>query len=132
MLESLGMELPLGVVRIAAEFMPLTSLYEIIFNNIFKKIYLFIYCVHCSAAYMLAYQKRAPDFIIDACEPPCGCLELNSGPLEEQPVLSTSEPPFQPGLILNVPGWVKISNCVFFLSFHPSLSPSLSFSSAGM
>ena len=34
--------------------------------------------------------------IIDGCEPPCGCWELNSGPLEEQPVLLTSEPSLQP------------------------------------
>jgi hypothetical protein len=26
------------------------------------------------------------------CEPPCGCWELNSGPLEEQSVLLTTEP----------------------------------------
>ena len=29
---------------------------------------------------MPADQKRASDFIIDGCEPPCGCWELNSGP----------------------------------------------------
>jgi hypothetical protein len=27
------------------------------------------------------------DPITDGCEPPCGCWELNSGPLEEQSVL---------------------------------------------
>jgi hypothetical protein len=42
-----------------------------------------------------AGQKRAPDFIIDGCEPPCGHWELNSGPLEEQTVLLTSEPSLQ-------------------------------------
>jgi hypothetical protein len=26
------------------------------------------------------------------CEPPCGCWEMNSGPLEEQTVLLTAEP----------------------------------------
>ena len=35
---------------------------------------------------MSAGQKRAPDLIMDGCEPPCGCWELNSGPQEEQPV----------------------------------------------
>ncbi|KAM7329170.1 hypothetical protein ACRRTK_010783 [Alexandromys fortis] len=45
---------------------------------------------------MPAHQRRAPDLIIDGCEPPCGCWELNSGPLEEQPVLLTSEPSLQP------------------------------------
>lgn len=28
----------------------------------------------------------------DGCEPPCECWELNSGPLEEQPVLLVPEP----------------------------------------
>ena len=41
-------------------------------------------------------QKRAPDLITDGCEPPCGCWELNSGPLEEQSVLLTAEPSLQP------------------------------------
>ncbi|CAO2635553.1 hypothetical protein LEMLEM_LOCUS23157, partial [Lemmus lemmus] len=29
--------------------------------------------------------------ITDGCEPPYGCWKLNSGPLEEQPVLLTTE-----------------------------------------
>jgi hypothetical protein len=38
-------------------------------------------------------QKRAvPDPIIDGCEPPCGCWDLNSEHLEEQSVLLTAEP----------------------------------------
>ena len=45
---------------------------------------------------MLAGQKRAPDLITDGCEPPCGCWELNSGPLEEQAMLLTAEPSLQP------------------------------------
>jgi len=36
-------------------------------------------------------------------KPPRGCQELNSGPLEEQPVLLTAEPFLQ--LILNLPFW---------------------------
>ena len=43
-----------------------------------------------------ASQKGAPSLIIDGCEPPSGCWELNSGPLEEQPVPLTSEPSLQP------------------------------------
>ena len=45
---------------------------------------------------MSAGQKRATDLITDGCEPPCGCWELNSGPLEEQAVLLTAEPSHQP------------------------------------
>ena len=45
---------------------------------------------------MSAGQKRAPDLIIDGCESPYDCWELNSGPLEEHPVLLTAEPSLQP------------------------------------
>ena len=47
-------------------------------------------------ACMPAGKKRASDPIINDYEPPCGCWELNSGPLEDQPVLLTSEPSLQP------------------------------------
>jgi hypothetical protein len=30
-------------------------------------------------------QSGASDPVTDGCEPPCGCWELNPGPLEEQP-----------------------------------------------
>jgi hypothetical protein len=54
----------------------------------------------CSAAYTPAGQKRAWDPLTDGCEPPCGCWELNSGPVEEQSVLLTTEPSLQPILQL--------------------------------
>ena len=41
-------------------------------------------------------QKRAPDLIVNGYEPPRGCWELNSGPLEEPSVLLTTEPSLQP------------------------------------
>ena len=65
--------------------------------HFFFYIYLFIYYV-CSVlpACVPACEKRAPNLIIDGCEPPCGCWELNSGPLEEQSVLLTTEPSLQP------------------------------------
>lgn len=34
--------------------------------------------------------------VTDGYEPPCGCWELNLGPLEEQPVLVTIELSHQP------------------------------------
>jgi len=46
--------------------------------------------VHCSC--LLTYKKRASDSFTDGYEPLYGCWELNSGPLEEQPVLLTTEP----------------------------------------
>jgi hypothetical protein len=54
--------------------------------------------VHCSCLQTL--QKRTSDFIRDGCEPPCGCWDLNSGPLEEQSALLTTEPSHQPKLIV--------------------------------
>ena len=39
-------------------------------------------CIHCSC--LQTHQKRVLDLIADGCEPPCGCWELNSGPLEDQ------------------------------------------------
>jgi hypothetical protein len=41
-------------------------------------------------------QKRASNFITDGCESPCGCWELNSGPLDEQLVFLTTVPFLQP------------------------------------
>ena len=45
---------------------------------------------------MPAGQKKAADLITDGCEPPCGCWELNSGPLEEVSMFLTAEPSLQP------------------------------------
>ena len=59
-----------------------------------KKIYLFIIWVICSCLQTL--QKRASDLFTDGCEPPCGCRDLSSGPLEEQSVLLTMKPSPQP------------------------------------
>ena len=69
-------------------------------NAFLKKKKGFIYYVYnILPACMPAGQKRAPDLIIDGCEPPCGCWEMNSWPLEEQPVLLTAEPSHQPQII---------------------------------
>jgi hypothetical protein len=71
---------------------------DLFFFKIYLFIYLFIYymCVHCS--YLQTHQKGALDPITDSCEPPCGCWELNSEPLEEQSVLLAAEPSLQPDL----------------------------------
>jgi hypothetical protein len=45
--------------------------------------------VHYSC--LQTHQKRALDPITDGDEPPCGCWELNSGPLEEHSVLLSAE-----------------------------------------
>jgi predicted membrane protein len=54
----------------------------LVFFFFLRFIYLFIIYVHCSCLQTL--QKRASDLVTDDCEPPCGCWDLNSEPLEEQ------------------------------------------------
>jgi len=70
--------------------------------NIFHD--LFIYFMYMTTLSLLqTHQKRASDSITDGCEPPCGCWELNSGPLEEQSVLLIAEPSLQPrGIFLKM------------------------------
>lgn len=46
--------------------------------------------------------------VMDLCEPPCGCRELNPGPLVEQPVRLTAEP-FLPSLKNSLPRISKLN-----------------------
>jgi hypothetical protein len=66
----------------SARTMQITLFYFILFYFILFYFILFYIWVHCSD--LQAHQKRASDPITDGCEPPCGCKDLNSGPLEEQ------------------------------------------------
>ena len=59
----------------------------------FLKLFIYYIYIHCSC--LQKHQKRAPDLIMDGCEPPCGCWDLNSRPSEEQSVLLTAEPSLQ-------------------------------------
>ena len=61
---------------------------------------LFIVCTHVHCSCLQTHQERVSDPITDGCEPSCGCWELNSEPLEEQSVLLTAEPSFQPLMFL--------------------------------
>jgi hypothetical protein len=71
----------------------------------------FIYFMYMSTPLLsLDTQKRASDPITNGCEPPCGCWELNSGPLEEQLVLLTTEPCLQPRSFF-------LFVCLFFVFF---------------
>jgi hypothetical protein len=51
--------------------------------------------VHFS--YLQTHQKKTSYPITDGCELPCGCWELNWGPLESHSALLTTEPSLQPG-----------------------------------
>jgi hypothetical protein len=64
-------------------------------ESFFFKIYLFIYLMYMSTLMLQTHQKRTSDPFTDVCEPSSGCWDLNSGLLEEQPVLLTAEPSLQ-------------------------------------
>ena len=49
--------------------------------------------MHCHC--LQTHQKGPLYPITECCTPPCGCWELNSGPLGEQSVLLTTEPSLQ-------------------------------------
>ena len=59
------------------------SLHSIRWFVLFLKIYLFITCKILCSCRQTSIQM-ASDLITDGCELPCGCWNLNSGPLEEQ------------------------------------------------
>jgi hypothetical protein len=57
----------------------------------------FIYLLYVYTVAVFRYSRRGYQiFVTDGCEPPCGYWDLNSGPLEEQSVLLTTEPSHQP------------------------------------
>jgi hypothetical protein len=64
--------------------------------------------------------------ITDGCEPQCGCLELNLEPLEEQPVLLTTELSLQRFLFLFVLFCFKtVFLCVPLAVLDLTLQPTL-------
>jgi hypothetical protein len=63
---------------------------------------IFIYFIYVTLS-LQRCKKRASDPITNGCEPPCGCWELNSRPLEEQSVLLTDDHLSSPqGIYLNI------------------------------
>ena len=90
--------------------------------SLFKGFYLLHIKVHYSC--LQTHQERVSDPITDGCEPPCGCWDLSSGPLEDQSVLLTTEPSLQPPFLpfppsvsswcsLNFFSWGDIHKCLF-------------------
>ena len=65
--------------------------YLFIFNFLFILCTL-VFCLHvCLCKGVQSHGTGATD----SCKLPCGCWDLNPGPLEEQPVLLTTEPSLQ-------------------------------------
>jgi hypothetical protein len=54
-----------------------------------------IYFILYRGVYCSCLQKRVSDPITDGCELPCGCWDLNSGLLEDESVLLTTEASLQ-------------------------------------
>jgi hypothetical protein len=69
----------------------------ILFLNRF--IYLFHVCEYTVTVFRHTIKGHQIP-IKDGCKLPCGCWELNSGPLEEQSVLLPTEPSFQPSAFI--------------------------------
>jgi hypothetical protein len=68
---------------------------------------LIVLCFHCwgiiglerftaTCEYTVAVFRLTRMVVTDGGEPPCGCWELNSGPLGKQSVFLTAEPSLQP------------------------------------
>jgi hypothetical protein len=73
----------------------LFSLLSSLLKKKFFKIYLFIIYKYSVAVFR--HTRRGHQIPLQILvEPPCGWWDLNSGPLEEQSVLLTAEPPLQP------------------------------------
>jgi hypothetical protein len=86
--------------------------------SIFLKIYLFYVCEYTVTFFK--YIRRGYWIHYRCCEPPCGCWELNSGPLGEQSVLLTSEPSLQSyNFLYFFFGSFSLGN--LFVLFYPSL-----------
>lgn len=66
------------------------------------------------------YAWRPDEGVIDGCELPCACWQLNSGPLEEQSMLLTSELPLQPE-----------EKCLFLVPVHKDHQKQFAFSWQG-
>jgi hypothetical protein len=84
------------------------------YTNIYIYIYIYTHThtyiyVHCSC--LQIPQMRVADLITDGCEPPCGCWDLNSGPLEEQSVFLPAEPSLQPLVTLLVQHYPEFGQC---------------------
>ena len=65
----------------------------IFFRSLFIYICALTFCLH---VYLSEGVRILGARVTDSGELTCGCWKLNPGPLEEQPVLLTTEPSLQP------------------------------------
>ena len=95
-------------------------IYTYIHTYIHKDLFIII---HKYTSCLQMHQKKVSDLITGVCKPPCGCWDLNSGPLEEQSALLTTEPSHQPFFLLLL--FFKIG---YFLYLHFKCHPLSQFS----
>jgi hypothetical protein len=85
-------------------------------------LYVWVFCMHACLYHMRAWCWQRPQEgvgssgteVTDGCESPCGCWELNPGPLEKQPVLNHRA--FSPAPYVSVLRGVHSNNeaCKYF------------------
>jgi hypothetical protein len=60
--------------------------------------HMYTWCIYVSHVYLVSSEARedvrSSKTTVTDGEPPCGCWESNLGPLEEQSVLSTTDPSY--------------------------------------
>ena len=84
----------------------------LIFNSLF---YFTLFALVVFLRVCLCEDDRSPGTgVLDSYDLPCGCWELNSSPLEKQPVLLTTEPSLQPWIL-----YMNISITLCFVSIFP-------------
>jgi hypothetical protein len=58
--------------------------------------FIYLFYVREYTVAVFRHTRRGHQILLDGCEPPCGCWDLNSRPLEGQSVLLTTKPSLQP------------------------------------
>lgn len=81
-------------------FLPFASDFVMIIYSFKNYLFIFICTSDLISDMFTGYVYSASKGWKRTTEPLCGCLEPNPGYLEEQQVLLTSEPPFQPQYIV--------------------------------
>ena len=72
--------------------------------------FIYLLCIQCCGYIYTCIPKEGTRSYYDGFEPPCGCWELYSGPMEEHPVLLTNEPSLQP-----------LNMCLSFIFYNVSI-----------
>lgn len=75
-----------------------------------------MYLYHMWACYLGRFQNgvRSPgtEVTTGICEPPCGYLEVNLGPVLEQPVFLIAEPSLQPQILFYFIFWLRFLSAI--------------------